>query len=198
MKATLYFLVEVDNDYNNYIEMANGQKLKVNDSIDSVENVNRIGKLISAPKGTIVQPGDFILFHHNICRKSWGLKGKLRKSVFNVRGNIYYVPVTEIFMYRKPEDDDWRAIHPFTFVKPIEAKMEVLPNGLEVMEETYKNMKDLVGTMWYPNKELEEMGVKRGDTIAFEEYSQHEFEINGEIYYKMRTSDVLGVYEGTE
>lgn len=198
MKATLYFLVEVEDDYNNYIETANGGKMLVNDSIDSVEHINRVGKLISAPSGTILNEGDFIVFHHNICRRSWGYKGKSRKSVFNIRGNIYYVPVTEIFMYKSPEDKDWSAIHPFTFVKPIEARMETLPNGLQVMEETYKNMKDLVGVMWYPNKELEEQGIKRGDKIAFEEYSQHEYMINGELFYKMKTEDILGVYEGTE
>jgi len=198
MKATLYFIVEVEDDYNNYVSLGDGKKLKINDSIESVENINRVGKLISAPKGTIVQEGDFLLFHHNICRKSWGFKSKLRKSVFNIRGNIYYIPVTEIFMYKKPEDKDWTAINPFVFVKPIEATKKVLPNGLEVTEDTYKHKKDLVGIMWYINKDLENQGVKRGDKISFQEYSQHEFIINGEIYYKMKTEDVLAVYEGTE
>jgi len=42
MKATLYFLVEVTNDYNNYDTLSNGLEVMTNNTIESVENVNRI------------------------------------------------------------------------------------------------------------------------------------------------------------
>ena len=36
MKATIYFIVEVLEDYNNLVELSNGLKLFVNNSVDNV------------------------------------------------------------------------------------------------------------------------------------------------------------------
>ena len=193
MKASIYFLVEVENTYNNYIEISKDVKFSVNNTIDSMEHINRVGKFIDGPKGSIVSPGDFLLFHHNICRESFGKQGKRRKSVFNVKDNIFYIPATEIFMVMKKSSDQWEALDPYTFIKPIPAEKQKLPNGFELKEESYKNMKPLMGILEYPNKKLLELGAKKGDIIAFQENSEHEFEIKGEIFYKMKTRDILAI-----
>tara|TARA_R110002073_G_scaffold332814_1_gene519384 strand:+ start:2329 stop:2913 length:585 start_codon:yes stop_codon:yes gene_type:complete len=193
MKATIYFLVRVEDSYNNYVELDNGVKLSTNNSIDSVQHINRVGKVISAPKGTIVDEGDFILFHHNICRESWGNKSKRRSSVFAISDNEYFVPIPEIFMYMKEGTDKWKAIAPFVFIKPIPAEKIKLKNGLEVTEESYNGMKPLMGKVAYVNKELEEKGVNEGDIIAFQQDSEHEYKIKDEIFYKMKNKDILAI-----
>tara|TARA_R110002074_G_scaffold189465_6_gene355283 strand:- start:16528 stop:17112 length:585 start_codon:yes stop_codon:yes gene_type:complete len=193
MKATIYFLVRVEDSYNNYVELDNGVKLSTNNSIDSVQHINRVGKVISAPKGTIVDEGDFILFHHNICRESWGNKSKRRSSVFAISDNEYFVPIPEIFMYMKEGTEKWKAIAPFVFIKPIPAEKIKLKNGLEVTEESYNGMKPLMGKVAYVNKELEEKGVNEGDIIAFQQYSEHEYKIKDEIFYKMKNKDILAI-----
>ena len=193
MKSTVYFLVRVEDTYNNYVQLDDGQRLSTNNSIDSVENINRVGKVIDAPKGAIVEEGDLLLFHHNICREAWGLKGKKRKSGFAISDNVFFIPVTEIFMYMKKGTDNWVALAPFTFVEPIPAGTKTLPNGITVEEESHKGMKPLVGRMAYPNQELIDKGVKEGDIIAFQEYSEHEYQLKGKLYYKMRSSDVLAI-----
>lgn len=193
MKSTIYFLVQVEDSYNNYVELDNGVKLSTNNSIDSVEHINRVGKVISSPKGTIVNEGDFLLFHHNICRESWGAKGKKRHSIFAVDSHTFFVPITEIFMYMKEVDKDWTALAPYVFIKPIPAEVITLPNGLKVDEDSYRGMKPLVGEVAYSNQELIDKGVKEGDIIAFEQDSEHEYKIKGKTYYKMRTQDILAV-----
>lgn len=192
MKATLYFLVEVLNDYNNYEKLSNGLEVMVNNTIESVENINRIGKVISSPEGTKASEGDMLLFHHNICRRSRGFKGKKRLSPFQVKPNIYFVPVTEVFMIDKGEG--WEALDPFVFIRPKEAKVITMANGLQITEDEYKGTNESLGTIAFINKSLEEQGLKEGDTIAFQEFSQHEYEINGELFYKMMTQDILAVY----
>lgn len=193
MKATIYFLVRVEDSYNNYVELDDGTRLSTNNSIDSVEHINRVGKVIDAPKGTIVEEGDFLLFHHNICRESWGAKGKKRPSVFAISDNEFFIPVTEIFMYMKKDEDKWTALAPYVFIKPIPAEIISLPNGLKVKEEDYKGMKELVGEVAYPNKQLLDMGVKEGDIIAFQQDSEHEYELKGNTYYKMQNRDILAI-----
>jgi len=193
MKSTVYFIVRVEDSYNNYVELDNGLKLSTNNSIDSVEHINRVGKVIDAPHGAIVEQGDMLLFHHNICRESWGAKGKKRASVFAMADNIFFIPTTEIFMYMKRDTDKWVALAPFVFIQPIEAQNKVLANGLEVQEDDYKGMVPLEGIMAYPNQQLLDQGVKEGDRVAFQQDSEHEYQIKGETYYKMKNQDILAI-----
>lgn len=196
MRSTVFFIVEVDEDYNNVKKLKNGMELAVNNTIDSVKHINRVGEIVSAPKGSNAQKGDRVLFHHNICRRSWD-RGRKRKSVFNIKGNIYYVPVTEIYLIQRGDSDQWEAIDPYVFVRPLEAKYRMLPNGMKVMEDSYKEMKDLVGVVSYPSKTLEALGIEKGDMIGFEQDSEFEFEVMGEIHYRMKTEDVLVKYART-
>lgn len=193
MKSTLYFLVRVNDTYNNYIELSDGTKFYTNNSIESVQHINRVGEVVAAPNGMLAKEGDLLLFHHNICRDAWGLKGKRRKSSFAIEDDLFYIPVPEIFMYMERGSDKWTALDPFVFIKPIPAEKVTLPNGLEVEEDSYEGMKPLVGTVGYGNKKLESLGVKEGDTVCFQENSEHKYEIKGELFYKMRTTDILAV-----
>lgn len=192
MRATLYFLVEVIDAYNNYETLSNGLEVMVNNTIESVENINRIGKVISAPKGTKAEEGDMLLFHHNICRKAVGFKGKKRLSQFQLKPNVYFIPATEIFMIDK--GDGWEAIEPFVFVEPLPSNIITLPNGMQIKEDDYKGQNESVGTIAFSNPYLEKQGVKVGDTVAFEEDSQHEYIIDGKLYYKMMIKDILAIY----
>jgi co-chaperonin GroES (HSP10) len=192
MRATLYFLVEVIDAYNNYETLSNGLEVMVNNTIESVENINRIGKVISAPKGTKANEGDKILFHHNICRELVGVQGKKRISGFQVKPNIYFVPVTEIFMIDK--GDGWESIDPYVFIKPMPTNIITLDNGVEIKEDDYKGTNESVGIIEYNNTFLKEQGVKKGDVIAFQENSHHEYILDGELYYKMMSNDILAIY----
>lgn len=194
MKATLYFVVEVLDSYNNYETLENGMTIMVNNSIDSVENINRIGKVVSAPKGVKAKEGDKILFHHNITREERGNQGKKRVSMFQIKPTIFFVPIPEIFMIKREGSDEWTALDPFVFIKPLEAVKVTLESGLEVLEDDYNEMKEFLGEIAFPNEFLLSDGLKKGDVICFQEYSQHEYVIDGELYYKMRTSDILALY----
>ena len=198
MKSTFYFLVRVVEDYTNHIKLSNDTLLAVNNSIESVSHINRVGEIVSAPKGSNALSGDIVMFHHNICRRSWGQQGKKRQSPFYVKDNIYYIPVTEIFMIKRGDSQIWEALDPYVFVKPLLAEKRNLKNGLEVLEEDYKDRKNLIGTVSFPNKTLKNAGVKQGDTVAFKEDAEYEFKIGGEIYYRMKTTHILAVYEGTK
>lgn len=194
MRATLYFLVEVLSDYNNYEKLSNGLEVMVNNTVESVENVNRIGKVISCPKGTKAEDGDMVLFHHNICRKEIGFKGKKQLSPFQLRPNVFFIPITEVFMIKKNEEDDWVAIDPYVFVEPLPSNIITLSNGMQIKEDDYKGTNESIGRVSYINNFLKKQGLKEGDLISFQEDSQHEYIINGELHYRMQTRDILAVY----
>lgn len=191
-------IIEVDSDYNNEKEISEGLSIVVNTTIESVEHINRRARVVSAPEFTILKEGDEVIIHHNICRLRNGVNGKKVYSNYHLEDNKYYVPLTEIFMYKRGEEN-WKAISPYCFVKPIKDETVKQTSSLEVIDssDTHKGYVRNQGIMAYPNEFLESQGINVGDKIYFSDDSEYEFMIDNELYYKMSSNDILGKYEGT-
>lgn len=193
MKSFNYAIIEVDEDYNNEVELSSGLNLVVNTTIESVAHINRIGRVKAAPESTVLQEGDEIVVHHNILRRKNGVEGIEVKSDFFVKDNIYFVPLTEIFAYRR--NGEWIGLDPFVFVRPkelINDEAGQWSNSLDVV--SFKKMVDNRGFIEINNKELSEWGVEKGDEVFFADDSEYSFEIEGETLYRMKTSDILGKF----
>lgn len=189
MKPINYLIVELEEAYNNEVEISTGDKVIVNSTIEDVQYVNRVATVKAAPDCVILQQGDKVIVHHNIFRLRNDVKGNVAPSNFNIEGSLYFVPLTEIFMYKR--DSDWIPLSPFCFVEPIE-KQKKEGFDLSVTESTYKGRLHHRGIMKYPNQELISQGISVGDTVAFSKNSEYEFVIDGKLYYKMSTKDIYG------
>ena len=196
MRSINYIIVEVDSAYNNDKDIGNGINITVNTSIESVEHINRVAKVVKAPDFTMLEEGDEVIVHHNIFRLRNDQMGLEVESNYWIEDNKYFVPLTEVFMYRRG-DSDWKALDPYCFVKPIEQEQPEQVQGIYVkdMEDNYKGMVKNTGVMAYVNESLKSLGVSDGDTIAFSNYSEYEFTIDGELYYKMATKDIIAIYK---
>lgn len=191
MNAVNYLIVELEEAYNNEDIVSTGDSVIVNSTIEKVEHVNRIATVKSAPSFIILQEGDQVIVHHNIFRLRNDIKGNVAESNYHIEDNIYYVPLTEIFMFKRG-DMDWQPILPFCFVEPIE-KEEVEGFDLSASESTFKGRLKQKGIITFPNDDLIAQGIKKGDTVMFSKFSEYEFMIDGKIYYKMKTNDIFGV-----
>ena len=194
MKALDYVIIEADSQYNNEVLLKNGTSIIINTKIESVSNLNRIAKVVSVPKGIVLQEGDDILFHHNILRKINDHKGKVQQSDFYIKDNYFFVPLDMIFMYKRG-DEDWSALSPYCFIKPIKEELPVSKTGLIIPEKVkvgHKGMKKNRGIVAYDNPDLNNMCVFKGDEVLFKDHREYEFEINEEIYYKMDNNSILG------
>ena len=49
------------------------------------------------------------------------------------------------------------------------------------------------GVVAYDSEQLQELGVKKGDTVGFKENRDYRFKINGEECYRTRCEDLLYV-----
>jgi co-chaperonin GroES (HSP10) len=185
MKTVNYVIVEIDNLYNN-----TEGGIIINDSIENVENINRTATVVSAPDFTMLESGDTLMVHHNIFKKKYDVKGKQINSNFWIEDNKYFVPLTEIFMYKR--DSDWISLTPFCFVIPIR-DMDQEALGFQIKEDLYKGMVQHKGVMLYSNTDLDERGISVGDTVMFSKNSEYEFKINNVLCYKMKTKDILGI-----
>ena len=182
MKSINYLIVELDEAYENEVEVSTGDSVIVNSTIEDISHVKRIATVIEAPDFTILKKGDKVIVHHNIFRLRNGLKGEQLESNFFREDNKYFVPLTEVFMYNR-DDSDWNAIDPFCFVEPIKKK-EKQGFDLNPNEDTYKGRVPQHGIMKYPNEELKKQGVKEGDKVFFSKNSEYEFVIDNKLYYK--------------
>ena len=187
MTTPNYLIVEVEEEYNNETKSENGFGFIVNTTIESVSNINRIAKVVKAPEYVILEEGDEVVLHHNILRLRNSVGGNVIKSNFYIGDNQYYVPLTEVFMYRR--DGEWHPLDPYCFVKPIRG---VDREGFSY-KNGYKGNLDHVGEIIVVNKSLEQQGVKKGDIVAFSRDSEYEFNIDGDLLYKMSTKDILAI-----
>ena len=190
MKSPNYLIVELDEAYDNNVELSTGESFAINSTIENVEFINRVAIVKVAPDFTILQEGDKVVVHHNIFRLRNDIKGNVADSSFHYEDNLYFVPLSEVFMYKR--DSDWEAINPYCFVEPIE-KEEEEGFSLSLAESSYKGRLDKEGIVAYLNDDLRSQGVQKGDRIKFSAYSEYEFKIDGKLYYKMSTKDVLAV-----
>jgi len=189
MKSTNYVIVEVEEAYNNQEEILDGEKLIVNSTIESVSHINRVATVKSAPHFTLLERGDKVIIHHNILRSKHSVSGRQVRSDFHIEDNLYFVPLTEIFMYKR--GSLWEAITPFCFVQPMN-----LDQGGELLlgvKKDYLGREHQKGILTHPNKELIEIGCKKGSIVMFSEHSEYEFNIEGTLYYRMKTRDIRAI-----
>jgi len=191
MKTSNYVIVELKDAYSNEEEISTGDSFIVNSTIEDVNYVNRIAEVLVAPDFTVLQKGDEIITHHNIFRLRNDVNGNIAQSNYHLDRDRYFIPLTELFMYRR-DGSDWVALEPYCFVKPIEQKKEDTFFDLSLEDDSYKGRLHKHGIMSYPNKGLIEQGIEVGDTIIFSDYSEYEFKVEGELYYKMATKDIIG------
>jgi co-chaperonin GroES (HSP10) len=189
MRAADYLIVRSKKAYNN----TKGGLIS-NSSVEDVSSINREVEVHKVPKGVVLEEGDKVIIHHNILRFRNNMKGNIVNSNYylGVEGEyiLYFVPLTEIFMYKR-EGLDWTPLEPFCFVKPIGAEDS---SGVILTEEDSFDHKGNVrhqGILTYINKDQVKQGLKVGDRVVFSTWGEYEFEINGEILYKMSAQHIL-------
>ena len=136
-----YVIVEVEEVYNNTKD-----GLIVSDSIENVSSINRVATVISAPDFTVLEKGDKVVVHHNIFREKYNYKHEKIKGDFWLEGNKYFVPLTEVFMYKR--DKSWVSLNPYCFVKPIKEEQDLLTFDIR---HTHKGYIKNIGKLVYSN-----------------------------------------------
>lgn len=166
---------------NRYNNTKNG--FIVNTTIDEKDfhYTNRIGVVTVLPKqASILEVGDEIIVHHNVFRKYWGFQGLLRTSSNDIDTGEFSVNDDQIFAYKR--NDVWTAIDDWVFVKPIKKE-----HGL--IQYDFETHVKLEGNIVFGAPE----GFKTSDRVVFRPFSEYEFDIEGEILYRMHRNDLTAI-----
>ena len=188
MKSLTNFIIKPKEGerYNN-VKKVGEKELILNTNLQDHRYVNRTGVVISTPilEKTDIEKGDEVIVHHNIFRRFHDIKGVEKNSKSFYEDNMYFAWSDQVFLFKKPGSEEWKAPLDYSFVKPIENKNSIL--GAEKEHS-------LVGILKYTNSLLEELEINVGDIVGFTPSSEYEFIIDGERLYRVLTKSITIKY----
>jgi len=159
-----------------------GKEILISTSQEDHIHSNRFAEVIQPPinyDGPI-QQGDLLLVHHNVFKLYYDMKGKEKSGRSFFMDDIFLIDLDQFFMYNK--GDGWLSHDKYCFIKPSDKKATFIDKmGKE---------EPLVGTIRYINSQLKDLGLKEGDEIVYQPYSDYEFTVDGEKLYRMFTDNV--------
>lgn len=178
MQSPFYFIVNPINDtrYNNTKNIG-GVDIIVNTSEEEHKFSNRYAVVVDVPlrySGPI-KAGDILLVHHNAFKFYNDMKGRRKSGRSFFRENVFLIDSEQFFMYKS--DGVWNAYDKYCFVRPV-------PASDYYIKKSFK-YEPLMGEMMYPNKYLKNRGVNAGDIVCFIPESDYEFDVDGEIMYRI-------------
>lgn len=148
-------------------------------SIENAKDVNRLAVVVNVPinyNGDI-KKGDLLIIHHNVFRDYYNTKGKINNSQSYLFDDLFLLNQDLIYLYNK--GDGWIPNSDFCFISPLR-ELNKLTNKEQLVE--------LQGVVKYSNI------FNKGEHIGFTSDSEYEFEIDGEILYRMTTNDICIIY----
>ena len=183
MRSPFYFVVKPLNGrrYDNI------KKIGDVDFITSVSQedhtvANRFAEVVSVPNNYTgeITAGDTLLVHHNTFKIYYDMKGQERSGTSFLKDDLFFVDDDQYFMYK--HDGKWKTHSKYCFIKPVkERESYIKKNGL---------YEPLIGIVKYANDELKDLGVSEGDEVSFEPDSEYEFNVDGEVLYRMFTKNI--------
>jgi len=143
---------------------------------------NRFALVVEVPLGYKgpIQKEDILVVHHNVFKYYNDMAGREKSGRSFLKDDTFFVEQDQFFMYN--HKGKWLPHLNYCFVKPVEReKSSIFKLG------TYE---PLTGYLKYINKSLKDSGLKEGDKVGFLPNSEYKFTIDGELLYRMKTSDI--------
>ena len=178
MKSPFAFIVKPvkGKRYNNTKEIG-GIEFIISTSQEDHKYSNREAEVISLPLGYKgpIEVGNTLLVHHNVFKYYNNMKGKQVSGRSFFKDNLFFVEDEQFYMYKNK--DGWNAHDKNCFVAPVDVEDSYI----------YKPISNepLVGLVKFPNKYLISRGVNKGDRISFQPESEYEFNVDGEVLYRI-------------
>jgi len=185
MQGLYYFIVKpVKSRYKN-IKKIGDKSLITNTENFTHQNVNRNAIVLATPRDfdTKIKVGDEVIVHHNVFRRWKDIRGTEKNSKNYFKEDQYFVQLDQMYLYK--QNNEWKSIDDYCFVKPIHS----------LNEFDIENEQPLMGILKYTNNHEYLKDLKVGDLVGFTPRSEFEFIINGERLYKVLTPAITIKYE---
>ncbi len=165
--------------YNNSTDV-DGKNLILNTEVFNHQYVNREAEVLAVPAigDTDIKVGDTVIVHHNVFRRWHNIRGEEKNSRSYFEEDKYFVTEDQVFAYK--ENDKWKPLKGYCFVKPIKNK--------DIFSEAKE--RPLIGIVKYTDG-----SVDVGDLVGYEPYNEFEFIVDSQRLYRVLSNDINIIYE---
>ena len=183
MKAYKNFIVSPIGERYNNSKKVGDKSLILNTEVYNHQFVNRRARVIATPLlfSSPINVGDEVIVHHNVFRRWHDVKGRERNSSSYYKEDKYLISEDQMFLYK--QNDEWKAMPGYSFVKPIKA----------VDKFNIEKEKPLVGIVKYSDGTFNNFYTT--ELVGFTPSSKYEFIIDGERLYRVMNKFITIEYE---
>jgi len=183
MKAYKNFIVSPIGERYNNSKKVGDKSLILNTEVYNHQFVNRRARVIATPLlfSSPINVGDEVIVHHNVFRRWHDVKGRERNSSSYYKEDKYLISEDQMFLYK--QNDEWKAMPGYSFVKPIKA----------VDKFNIEKEKPLVGIVKYSDGTFNNFHTT--ELVGFTPNSRYEFIIDGERLYRVMNKFITIEYE---
>jgi len=180
MRSPYYFLIKpYKGDKYRTTQKIGDLDIIVNDNIDSHLHTNRIAEVIEVPqtyKGN-VRKGDLIVVHHNTFRVGRSQMGEMNNGIKHIFDDLYFTDNPYMIIRGK----EMIAVDPYIF-------LERVGNHNEYSSEHLHN--NLGRVVVNSDKQQNELGLRKGDLIAYEDFRNYYFNVLDKELIKLDVTDI--------
>jgi co-chaperonin GroES (HSP10) len=181
-------IVEVDGLVEKSVKVGK-YEMQLDTAFRRLWNANQKCKVVAAPDGSDLDPGDTVYVHHFV------IEDERRVPV---AGKEYrWLEYNQI--YCKVKDGIVKALGYYVLVEPVkfdESKFKKeTASGLLLTRKAGTQNVDRVGVVAHIGQVAEEAGLKVGDKIFFNKNCEYEINIEGKKLYRMELRDVITVID---
>ena len=190
------FIVELDKPINDTITTKGGVELFIDTRFEMGEFNNRVtdGPVIATPAKykTPVRVGDTLYFHHLVVMQD-GQRLTGQDNNYFVRYDEEHALNNQAIAYKCQNTGEIKPLAGWSLLEPVEQEKKVTSDLIEVV--SLKEELPTQGRVAFTAPWIEELGLKVGDVVGFQENRDYRIKIDGKEYYRTRTEDLLYVVQ---
>lgn len=194
MKTYNFFIVEVEKKAKDTLKMSSGVELYIDPKFNEFEHRTQSGKVIAAPfkyeHG--VKKGDELYFHHLVVMND-GQPLTGYDNHYLVAFDPKQCINSQAIAYKSAETGEIHPLSTWVLVEQIQEDRDEKSDVIELVELKKKAITK--GRIVYENQVTEDLGVKKGDVVAFKENMDYDIEVDGKAYGRVRSVDLMYVEE---
>jgi len=197
MKTYNLFIVELEKTTNDTITTDSGLELYIDTKMDDMGEFNhRVteGPVVAIPfkYETGVKEGDTLYFHHLVVMQD-GQRLTGQDNNYFVRYDEEHALNNQAIAYKCQNTGEIKPLAGWSLLEPVEQEKKVKSDLIEVV--SLKEELPTQGRVAFTAPWIEELGLKVGDVVGFQENRDYRIKIDGKEYYRTRTEDLLYVVQ---
>ena len=192
MRTLDFFVVDIPKRLNDTIRTQGGLELFVDTKFDEFSHRITEGEVVASPEryDIEVSSGDTLYFHHLVVVND----GQPLTGVENhyiVKCDKQFTLNNQAFAYKCKKTGGVHPLFGWTLLEAVDQEDEPASEIIEIVKVEEDPI--TTGRVAFDCKELDELGVKKGDVVGFRKGMDYRVQVEGKEYYRVRAEDLLYV-----